>query len=125
MLTIEKISKFDDFLQLKHEWNVLLDLSEVDHPFLTHVWISSWWQSFGQGSEMIILLIKDNGATVAIAPFMKKKMSWRGIPVNAITFIANSHSFRSGLIVKEGYEEKASTQIAYYLKSTERSNKRM
>ena len=40
---------FNDFW-LASVWNKLLERSGIDHPFLTHEWISIWWDCFAESA---------------------------------------------------------------------------
>ncbi len=46
----------EEFAAMEQEWNTLLCSSAANTPFLTHQWLYSWWQAFGTGSELYIIL---------------------------------------------------------------------
>ena len=97
-MRVEEVTTFEGFRSLEPVWNGLLGRSDTDVPFLTFEWLTAWWKSFGAGRELFILLVKDGGDIVAIAPLMKVKKTWRRVPVKAVSFMANEHSYRSGII---------------------------
>ena len=99
MTDIEVIDTFDTFCGLENVWNELLSKSDIDIPFMTFEYLCFWWKLYGSAQQPLILVVKDAGAIVAVAPLMRKKIIWRGLPVTAITFLANYHSMRTGLIV--------------------------
>jgi CelD/BcsL family acetyltransferase involved in cellulose biosynthesis len=101
MYTIEAITSFDRFTALEPVWNRLLEQSDQDVPFLTFEWFSSWWKSFGNGKQMLVLVLKKRDEPVAIAPFMLSKTTWRGFPVRAVTFMTDALSSRNGIIAAE------------------------
>src|SRR5207248_1296569 len=47
--TVEVISDYRAFLGLESSWNDLVHRAGIDHPFLTHEWVRTWWQCFGSG----------------------------------------------------------------------------
>ncbi|MFH1776274.1 MAG: GNAT family N-acetyltransferase [Candidatus Omnitrophota bacterium] len=105
MMQIEVIDKFDKFLKFESVWNDLLAQSDMDIPFMTFEWFSCWWKCYGDKNEMFIILVKQGGEIIAIAPLMKKMIKFRGLPVRAITLICNDHSNRVGfVIIKKGNE---------------------
>jgi CelD/BcsL family acetyltransferase involved in cellulose biosynthesis len=116
MLTIEVVNSFDSFMGLESVWNDLLEKSDIDVPFMTFEYLCFWWKIYGLSNQMLVVILKDNGEYVAIAPLMRQKMSWRGLPVTAITFMANYHSTRTGLIVTKE-SENLFTVILDYVKS--------
>jgi CelD/BcsL family acetyltransferase involved in cellulose biosynthesis len=100
MYTVEAIDSFERFRALAAAWNGLLAQSDVDNPFLRHEWVECWWNSYGGGKELLVLLVKEGEDIVAIAPLMRCRSRWRKLPVRIVTFIANEHSLRLGVIMK-------------------------
>lgn len=99
MPQVEEIRTFEGFLGLKPAWDKLLAESDNDVVFMTFEWFRFWWQAFGKDSEMRVLLVKDAEEIIAIVPLMIKKTKWRGLPIRALSFMANYHSNRSGMII--------------------------
>ena len=97
-MNIELVNNYSDFSKLRQYWNDLLSKSDSDFPFMTYEWIEFWWSLYGVDKEMLIVTVKENDQLIAIAPFMRSKISWLGFPVTAITFIANGHCNRAALI---------------------------
>jgi CelD/BcsL family acetyltransferase involved in cellulose biosynthesis len=73
-MQIEVLNTFDGTDQLSVEWNELLACCSASHvPFLRYEYLSSWWQTLGggeweQGSLLIVLVRRDNGELIGIAP---------------------------------------------------------
>lgn len=101
MLSLDRVTAFNDFLLLKEDWNTLLSKSSYDSVFLRHEWFSAWWQAFGDQKELFVLLIKENGSLVGIAPLMLVSEKFRGLPVRCLKFIANDESPRADFIIKQ------------------------
>lgn len=99
MIRVDVITTSGALAALEAEWNAVLDASGIDHPFLTHEWITCWWDSFGAGKELYVLVARRDGVVVGIAPLMKTTERRRGVTVRALTFMANYHSNRSGFIL--------------------------
>lgn len=102
MLTVEKISDVESFAALRDEWETLLAQCPHGTPFLTHDWMMTWWKHFGIGKELCILVVRENGRAVAIAPLMKYRGQFYEryvkIPMRVIETMANYHSNRVDLI---------------------------
>lgn len=98
MYSIETVYTFDKFLELELLWNKLLEKSDIDVPFMTFEWTYCYWKSTGTSKTMLILLIKEDNEVIAIAPLMKTKVWWRGMPFDSIIFLGEDHYFRTGII---------------------------
>ncbi len=99
MIMIETVTSFEGFLQLEPVWNGVLEKSDVHIPFLTFQWLKGWWQSYGEGNEMLILLAKEDGRITGIAPCMLTLEHRCGIPLRTLRFMANYHTNRFDFIV--------------------------
>ena len=98
-LRVEVIGNFESLVSAKSAWDRLVDLAGIDHPFLSHDWIQSWWESFGAGRKLNILLVKDGEELIGIAPLMMSRQRMYGIPVRELGFIYNDHTPRFDFIV--------------------------
>ena len=117
MLEIEVVNTYDGFLSLEGIWNNLLSKSDINIPFMTFEWMSIWWKNYGKASDLLILLIKNDGAVIGIAPLMKTRINLRGLSVKAITFIVNAHSNRAGFILIAEKKQAVHRIIDFLLKS--------
>src|SRR5688572_17115587 len=85
---VEVISDFNSLLALGSEWHHLVEQAGIDHPFLNHDWIVSWWEAFGKtrNRKLNILLVKQGDELVAIAPLMTEWQWMYGIPIRELGF---------------------------------------
>lgn len=119
MLTVETIECYSDFLRLKPFWDDLAGGSgDMDIPFMTFGWFDLWWSQFGAGKRMLVLVLRQDGEPVGIVPFMKDLVWWRGLPVPAITFMANDFSARTGILAYPAYTGDVLTRSMQYLRDT-------
>ena len=103
---VEVVSDYESFLALEPVWNALVMEAGVDHPFLEHLWVRTWWECFGAGSAMRIVLVKYGGRVVAIAPLMLTRIRMYGVvPWHSLGFFYNSHVPRSEFIVARDAEQ--------------------
>ena len=98
-LRVEAISDFDSFRNLKPAWDRLVKESKIGHPFLTHDWICSWWECFGAGRTLTIVMVSQGGELIGIAPLMISRTKIYGIPVRELGSISNDHTPRFDFIV--------------------------
>jgi CelD/BcsL family acetyltransferase involved in cellulose biosynthesis len=89
-LRIEKVTEEKAFEALREEWNQLLENSTSNTLTLTHEWLSTWWEVFGEGRELYILVVRDEERLVGIAPMLKRTVQHYGVlPFRRIEFLAS------------------------------------
>jgi len=93
------------FLALETEWNETVDRARVAHPFLRHEWLRTWWECFGRGGRLHIVVVRAEGRIVAIAPLMSDTTRMYGIPIRRLRLLHNDHTPRTDFIVAERAEE--------------------
>ena len=79
--TVEPITDYQAFLDLEPVWNKLIGEANANHPFVRHEWVRAWWECFGTGQELYILLIKADRDPVAIVLLMSCNRHLCGVPV--------------------------------------------
>jgi len=94
----ETISDYQAFLDLAPAWNEAVRAAGIDHPFLEHAWLRTWWECFGEGSSLHIVIVKEGDEIVAIAPLILTPVRMFGIPVRRLGFFYNAHVPRAGFI---------------------------
>ncbi len=65
------LSQPNSFGQLQPEWNDLLARSPLRTIFLTWEWQATWWRHLGEGELHLVVLRKDDGTLVGIAPLCR------------------------------------------------------
>jgi CelD/BcsL family acetyltransferase involved in cellulose biosynthesis len=93
------------FLDLEVEWNAAVDRAGLAHPFLRHEWIRTWWQCFGSGGRLHIIIVRVHGRIAAIAPLMAETVWMYGLPVRRLRLMHNEHTPRADFIVAEHPDE--------------------
>lgn len=111
------IRRIDSFSSLKDEWNVVLETAGTNTVFQTYEWLSTWWEYFGQGKELLLLVANKNDNVVGIAPLMIMKMRVKGLPFYRVAnFIGSGTSDYLDFILKKGCEKEVLSEIIDYLK---------
>ena len=98
-LRIEVVTDEAGFLALEAAWRRLIAVSDLDHPFLTFEWVRSWWEAFGDGNGLHIIVARENETVVGIAPLMFTKRRFYGLRLRCLEFIANVHTPRFDFLV--------------------------
>jgi len=101
----ETVSSYQEFLDLESVWNELVIAAAVDHPFLEHAWVRTWWECFGEDSTLHVVVLKAGDEIIAIAPLISTCVQLFGIPVRRLGFFYNAHVPRTGFIVRRRFEE--------------------
>lgn len=81
-MTVRIVSTMNDFHALEDVWNHLYQISDDCDVFMTHRWLQLWFEHFGAGCGMFVLVWEENSRVQAIAPFIisnekKWRMQWQ------------------------------------------------
>jgi len=104
-LRVEVIRELSDLLAIAHDWDALVERARIEHPFLRHDWVLSWWESFGADKQIHVVVVRDENRMIAIAPLMQTRPRIYGLSVSCLEFIANVHTPRFDFIVAERADE--------------------
>ena len=107
------VTKFDEFLRLEDQWPVLLDKSKSDYVCMTFQWFKSWWVGFGKDKHLSILLVKEDGGLIGLAPLMISHAKLRGFPIRVVEFIQNRNSPRCDFIIMKKNQEVVKAMVDY------------
>jgi len=98
-LSIQCISRFEDFVSLEKDWNRLLDSNEIDSVFLSHGWFKCFWDAWGNGKKLRILVARKGNRLVGLAPLMLYSGRHLGLPAKIFSFIENDECPHCGFVV--------------------------
>jgi len=98
-LRVETFTDVEAFLELEPIWDDLVERAQIDHPFLTHAWVRSWWEAFGAGKELRILAVFSGQTCIGVAPLMTGTARVYGIPLRRLELIGNVHTPRADFII--------------------------
>lgn len=96
---VETISGDQAFRDLEPAWNEVAAKAGLDHPFLEHVWVRTWWECFGAGSTLQVLLVKVNQEILAIAPLILTPVRMWGIKMRRLGLFYNAHVPRADFLI--------------------------
>jgi hypothetical protein len=106
---VDIVRDYEQFVALEHEWNEAVDRARIPHPFLRHEWVRTWWDSFGPSApsgrskqpnrQLNILVVREDGRIVGIAPLMRESAVVYGLPVRRLALLANDHTPRADFVV--------------------------
>lgn len=89
-MSIEKVTTLEGFKALAPVWNRLLEQSASNTITLTHEWLTTWWEVFGENRELYILIVRDKDEVIGIAPMLKRTVQHYGLlPFRRLEFLAS------------------------------------
>ena len=98
-ITAQVVTDYETFVRLEPEWNDAVSRAHVPHPFLLHEWFRTWWDCFGAGRGLHIVVVRDGSGIVAIAPLMTAHVQMYGLTVRKLDLLHNDHTPRADCIV--------------------------
>lgn len=105
-LTTEVVRTLERFMSLRETWNRLIEDAATDHPFISHVWLQTWWECFGcQIGELCLVLVWEDHRLVGAAPMFVRKIWHYGVRVRSLESIHNDHVPRFEFPVSCRHEE--------------------
>jgi len=116
-ITVDVINDHATFSNLAPEWNETVERAGLTHPFLRHEWLRTWWESFGQGRTLNIMVARAGQKIIALAPLMLEKARINGVPVRRVQFLHNDHTPKADVIVTERADEAFDALWAAILKA--------
>jgi CelD/BcsL family acetyltransferase involved in cellulose biosynthesis len=121
-LTLHIITNQTELENLHEAWNNLLIKSNANTVFLTWEWMYTWWECFGEGKKLFVVVAEDKGVTVGIAPFQITQSRFFGIcKLSLLEFLGTTGVITEypDIIIQQGREyELIPAIIDFILKST-------
>jgi len=91
---------------LYDSWNDIMSQTTAAHAQLTHEWLSSWWEVFGDNNKLSLITVTDGRHVVGIAPLIISKVIGKaGLELRKLTFVGDGLTdYQDLLIVNEKRE---------------------
>jgi CelD/BcsL family acetyltransferase involved in cellulose biosynthesis len=88
-LRVACVDTHSAFHALAGEWNDVLAGSASNNLFLTWEWVSTWWEIYGAGSQLHVLVARDeDDRIVGIAPLQRRRRTMLGLhAIGVVEFI--------------------------------------
>ena len=88
------------FSVLEAGWESLCKkLTNYITVFASHTWYQNWWKYYSGDAKLHLFTMWQGDKLVGIAPLIRKKYSFHGLPVRAVGFIQNNESLHNDFIV--------------------------
>ncbi len=116
-MQVALVTTNEAFLALQGEWDDLVSQCDEDNPFRRWFWNHCWWKHFGHKRQLAIVVAREAGQLVGLAPcFIERDHWWRGARVmrllGATEEVCSEHL---GIITRAGYEAQVVPQLLEYL----------
>jgi CelD/BcsL family acetyltransferase involved in cellulose biosynthesis len=96
-------------------WGKLLDQNETKTVELTHAWEMTYLDQLASDSRLYLLVVREAGEIVAIAP-LKLGKTWKfGIPIRYLEFIAAEESDYQDFIIGRRHEEVLASILEFLM----------
>lgn len=99
MYSVDLVTDNAAFLALEAEWNEAVDRARIAHPFLRHEWCRAWWEAFGTGQCLHVVIVRRDNRICAIAPLMFERSQMYGMSIRRLRLMHNDHTPRADVIV--------------------------
>ncbi|MEM2144731.1 MAG: hypothetical protein QW279_05185, partial [Candidatus Jordarchaeaceae archaeon] len=125
MIKVTLVNKIEEFQDLRFDWNKLLSKSYSNSVFLTWEWLYTWWETFQEGKELMILSVRkeDEKELIGLLPIYIREDRLFGLKkVRVGEFLGTGIvcSDYLDIIIRTGYEEMVIKELAEYLMSQKR-----
>ncbi len=104
-IAVDVVSDYQAFVRMEGTWNDAVDRAGLTHPFLRHEWLRTWWDCFGEGRTLTVLVVRAGQRILALAPLMLETARIHRIPVRRVQFLHNDHTPKADVIVTERADE--------------------
>jgi CelD/BcsL family acetyltransferase involved in cellulose biosynthesis len=114
-IAVQFLSTPEEFAALAPEWNALHEQAAVASIFNSWIWQYHWWQVYGAGQPLRLLVALERGATVGILPVYVHTTTALGAPVRVLRFVGTGGDTNPddlGPLLLPGHEEGAAAALA-------------
>lgn len=115
-MEIEKIETVERLFDFRSEWERLLEESKLNNIFLTFEWMSLWCKYLCKKSKPLILVFKEDGRNLGIAPLMVSRFKRFHLPIRKIEFLSSDDADRLDFIIPEKKKEIIEKLFNFFLK---------
>ncbi|MHB8346118.1 MAG: GNAT family N-acetyltransferase [Acidiferrobacterales bacterium] len=115
---VELVTTTEGWEGLAPHWDALVTDSASNSAFLTRAWMQDWVRCFlGTGRCLFVLIVRDSGRPVAIAPWYMATSRCAGLRSREIRFLGTPETGSDYLdvIVRHGQERDAADAIYRFL----------
>jgi len=110
---IELVLDEEGFRRLRSLWDEVLFKADHRYPFQSYEWCKAWWDAFGAGNQLRILVVFDGPLCLGICPLYLKSVG----PFKQLAFLCPDRSDYLDFIARGGVRDIVIGQVLSYLAS--------
>jgi CelD/BcsL family acetyltransferase involved in cellulose biosynthesis len=114
-IAVQFLSSADEFAALAPEWNALHEQASAASIFNSWIWQYHWWQVYGAGRPLRLLLALERGVMVGVLPLYIGTVNALGAPVRLLRFVGTGGDTGPddlGPVLAPGREQDAAAALA-------------
>lgn len=114
-IAVQFLTTTEEFARLAPEWNRLLGSAAAASVFNSWLFQYQWWQVYGAGQPLRILVALERGETVGILALYVQKVVLLGVPVRVLRFVGSggdTHPDDLGPVIAPGRERAIASKLA-------------
>jgi CelD/BcsL family acetyltransferase involved in cellulose biosynthesis len=114
-IAVQFLTTSDEFARLAPEWNRLHGTAAAASVFNSWLFQYQWWQVYGAGQPLRILVALERGEAVGILALYIQKLTLLGVPVRLLRFAgtgADTHPDDVGPVLAPGKEHAVALKLA-------------
>lgn len=107
-----------EFAELAEAWGRLYRRCGAATAFQSHAWLHSWWLSYGTPGRLRLMVVREGGELLAVAPLMRARRRLPmlvplGGPISdyADVLLDDEHADRAAALLAEGLSAAARTAL--------------
>lgn len=101
------ITALEQLKGYKKAWDDILEQEKNTNPFIEYEWISTWWATIGQSSNVEIYVVMEDKEAIAFFPLMREEH----LGVQKLTFLADGVANYMDIVVKTENKRNVLTYI--------------
>src|SRR5205085_1086318 len=98
---------------LREEWDGLVERCSSATIYQSWDWNEAWWTAFGKGKSLRLLLLRENGLLIGIAPFYVSRHF--NSPLRRLALAGTGASDYLDVIAADEHAERAAESILHHL----------
>jgi len=118
MVEVSLVDSEGDLPRLREPWDALLGESAQPNPFLSWEWMTSWWQAYGKGKKLALLLVRRGSDLIGLAPlFWQSFTRYRVFRYRVVRFLGDGtqDSDYLDLLSRSGEEQAVAEAVLDFI----------
>lgn len=113
IVSVEVVRTDDDFVALRPEWTAACLAAPQSNVFLTWEWASTWWEHYGTGCELHVVVMRDDDGIVGIAPLHRSQIGLGPLASTVLQRISPEAGDYGGIVSVRRHEAVADALVEH------------